>query len=211
VKLRKPWQQRVAATIGALVLRSLGATWRVDIRYPDPVLPGIYMFLHGHILMAAWSHRGHGYPILIGTHRDAELIARIARRFGFETIRGSSTRGGAVAAREILRRCREEPVTVTPDGPRGPRGSVKPGLVLLAAHAGVPLIPMVFATTRGKRLGSWDRFTIPAPFARVLCRFGDPIHVPPDLDDDGAAELAVEVSRRLLETEAAAESEAGRW
>ncbi len=211
MKLRKPWQRKLASLAGAAMIRSLGVTWRVEIRWPDKILPGFYMFPHGQILLATWTHRGKGYPILIGTHRDGELIAAIAQRFGYVPIRGSSTRGGSRAALEILRKWRGTPVAITPDGPRGPRGSVKPGLVQLAGIAGVPLVPMSFVAHRKKQFDSWDRFTLPGPFARILSTFGEPLFVPPDVDEAAAEALALEAGRRLLETEALAESEVSRW
>lgn len=213
MKLRKPWQQRTAARVGAAFLRTLGATWRVHNLAPtaDPP-PGIWMFLHGNILMAAHVHRDHGHPILISTHRDGEIIAQVAERMGFRTIRGSSTRGGTRAVLEMLREHRDRPLAVTPDGPRGPRASVKPGLVQLAARGGWPLIPLGFAAARARRLDSWDRFTIPRPFTRIVCVPGDPIAVPSHAatDDATCAALAAEASAALLATDAAAEAELRR-
>jgi lysophospholipid acyltransferase (LPLAT)-like uncharacterized protein len=73
-------------------------------------------------------------------------------------------------------------LAITPDGPRGPAGVVKPGLVYLASRAGVPVLPVAAACARAWRLHSWDRFTIPLPFARVVVGYGAPVTVPPRLD-----------------------------
>ena len=211
MKLKKPWQQRWAARLGAAFLRTLGATWRVHNLAPtaDPQ-PGIWMFLHGNILLAAHVHRDHGHPILISTHRDGEIIAQIAERMGFRTIRGSSTRGGTRAVLAMLREFRDRPLAVTPDGPRGPRASVKPGLVQLAARGGWPLIPLGFAAARAKRLDSWDRFTIPRPFTRIVCVPGEPIPVPPDADEATCAAIAERASQALLATDELAAAELRR-
>src|SRR2546430_16901716 len=87
--------------------------------------------------------------ILISEHRDGELIHRIVRRFGFDTIRGSTTRGGARALRQMGRLGREGVgLAVTPDGPPGPRCVAQPGVVGLAELTGPPSIPLTFARSK---------------------------------------------------------------
>lgn len=210
MKFRRAWQHRWIGRIGALVIRMVGLTWRRRLIGVDDPEPGIYVFLHGDILLAAHLHRDRQYPILISTHRDGEIIAQIAQRLGFRPIRGSSTRGGTRAVLEILRGC-TGPVAVTPDGPRGPRGKVEPSLVLLAARAGWKIHTLGFAASRKQRLSSWDRFTIPWPFARIVCRLGEPLVPPPDPDRETCARLADEASARLLAAEEAAERELASW
>lgn len=205
MKFRKPWQHRWIGRIGNVFLRMLGATWRMRVEIPADPEPAIYLFLHGNILLSALMFRDRGYPIVISTHRDGEVIAQISQRLGYRPIRGSSTRGGAGAVFDVLRNHDGTPVAITPDGPRGPRADVKPGLVRLASLAGRRIIPMGFATDRAKRFDSWDRFVIPYPFAKIQCVFGAPLDVPPEVDDDTAAALAQRASAHLLDTEAAAE------
>lgn len=211
MKFRKPWQQRWIGRFGNLLIRVLGATWWTRDLVVRPPRPAIYLFLHGNILLSAHTHRDRDYTILISDHRDGEIIAQIGERLGLRPVRGSSTRGGAKAVLELLREHRDKPFAVTPDGPRGPRGSVKRGLIHLAAQGDWPIIPMGFATNRAWRLKSWDRFTIPKPFARVTCTLGDPLEIPSELDDETASELAERASNALFEAEAKAQQALDDW
>lgn len=208
MKLRKPWQLRIAGRVGATTLRALGATWRGPHRGIEFAGPGFYVFLHAHILPAVHACRDRpSVAALISTHRDGELIARVCGHMGFELIRGSSTRGGARAALEIVRSCRDKTILVTPDGPRGPRGKVEPGFIQLAGLTGLPIRVMSFAASRARRLNSWDRFLIPKVFARIRGNLGEPIVVPKRVDAATAAHLAAELSRTMLEAELATERE----
>ncbi|MEO0480929.1 MAG: lysophospholipid acyltransferase family protein [Planctomycetota bacterium] len=211
VKFRKPWQHRWIGRLGNLLIRSLGATWRTRSFIHVPPEPGIYLFLHGNILACGHTHRDRDYTILISTHRDGEVIAQIAQRLGLIPVRGSSTRGGAKAVLELLRDYGDRPFAITPDGPRGPRGSVKPSLIQLAAKGGWKIFPMGFATDRAWRFNSWDRFTIPKPFARVVSVLGDPMIVPADVDRDDATRLAEQMTIRMFEAEELAEAQIANW
>ncbi len=147
--------------------------------------PVVYAVWHGEILMIPYINerlqRTHGARpvyVMASRSRDGELLARFVRRFGFGVVRGSSSRGGAGALRRLARRVRAGlDVAVTPDGPRGPRGHVQPGVIALAALAGAPLVPVAFAASPVWRLRSWDRFEIPKPFARAAIAFGPPVRV----------------------------------
>jgi hypothetical protein len=91
-------------------------------------------------------------------------------------------------------------VVVVPDGPRGPREMVKPGVVALARRSGAPIVPIAVGASAEWRLGSWDEFRIPKPFARCLVRFGEPVQIPGDTAEgaDEAARKEVEASLRSL-------------
>ncbi|MCC6782465.1 MAG: lysophospholipid acyltransferase family protein [Planctomycetes bacterium] len=201
MKIRKPWQFALIGRLGAMVIRLLGATWRGRTRRVTIEQPGFYVMLHANILMFAWGFRDRDVAALVSSHRDGEAIARVMQRLGFHTVRGSSTRGGARAALELLRTCRGRRTIVTPDGPRGPRGKVEDGLIQLASLSGLPLWPVSFAAARAKYLRTWDRFAIPLPFSRVHAVLGEPIHVPRGIDKQRCAELAQELSQRLLDGE----------
>ncbi|MEO7963088.1 MAG: DUF374 domain-containing protein, partial [Gemmatimonadaceae bacterium] len=116
--------------------------------------------------------------ILVSTHADGEIIARILESLGFTTVRGSSSRGGARALLELVRVLREgHDVAVTPDGPRGPRRVFAPGAAVAAMRAGAPVIGIGARTERAWRLRSWDRLMIPKPFARVTVRYTEALRV----------------------------------
>lgn len=139
----------------------------------------IFAFWHGRLLMMPFAYPGTPATILISQHRDGEYISRIARRLGFDVERGSATRGGAPAFRQLVHRLRSgQHVVITPDGPKGPRGRVKPGVIELARLSGMPIVPVGFAAFPRKVLRSWDEFIIPCPFSRAVYVWGKPLHVP---------------------------------
>jgi hypothetical protein len=116
-------------------------------------------------------------------------------------VRGSSSRGGGEALRALTRALRDgHEVVVVPDGPRGPREVLKPGVIALARLSGAPIVPVAVGAAREWRLHSWDEFRIPRPFARCVVRFGEPIHVAraagPEADE--AARKDVEAALRDL-------------
>lgn len=157
--------------------------------------PYIHAFWHGHLFLMPYSYTGRRIAILVSAHQDGELIARTMRRFGHETIRGSTTAGGAAALRGAVRALRSgSDVGVTPDGPRGPRHRVQMGVIQAARLSGAPIVPVAFSASRRTLLGSWDRFLVPWPFSRGVFVYGDPMEVPA-----GAAQGAMEEARMLLE------------
>ena len=190
---RYPWWLEPAATAGAVLVRLLGATWRVDRRglagFDSAIARGercIFAFWHARLLPLAWTHRGRGAAVLVSRHRDGELIARIVERLGYVTARGSSTRGGEEGVMEMLRQAeRGKLLGITPDGPRGPALTLKPGIVYLASRSGLPIVPVAAAARRSWKLRSWDGFRVPRPFTRVVVAYGEPIAIPPGLE--GAA------------------------
>ena len=157
----------------------------------------IVAFWHGRLLMMplAW-HGLTSFHMLISAHRDGRIIAGAMTYFGIETIAGSTSRGGSSALREILKRLKEGGcVGITPDGPRGPAMTVSIGIVNIARLAGVPIVPLTYATSRRRVLATWDRFHLALPFGRGVYLFGEPIEVAEELD-----EIGIETARRLLET-----------
>lgn len=189
--------------IGSLAIRVLGPTWRMRTtgEFDGPRPDRIYALLHGQMLFPAFRFRGLGVPVMVSRHGDGEMIARAVERLGYRTVRGSSTRGGAAAVRELVQRFPDVPWVVTPDGPKGPRGSVKEGLVRLAAESGRLIQPVAGAGSRVLQFSSWDRFAVPWPFARVALYFGTPLAVPHDIAPDRLAPLAREIETRLAEAE----------
>lgn len=136
---------------------------------------------HEALGLAAWYHRGSGGHTLTSYSYDGELAARVVHRFGMRAIRGSSSRGGSDALKGF--ECAYPHVSLvgfTLDGPRGPRRIAKAGIAVLAARLGVPVVPQAFAVSPAWRLHSWDRFPIPAPFARVISAYGPPVPPPAD-------------------------------
>jgi lysophospholipid acyltransferase (LPLAT)-like uncharacterized protein len=145
--------------LGALIIRALGATLRwteVNRAAVEPFWgagrPVIVAFWHGHQLMLPLHYRGPSRPaVLVSRHRDGELIARVLARFGFETVRGSTTRGAAAGLAGMVRAAAAGcDLAVTPDGPRGPRHVAQLGAIALAKHTGLPLLPVAFGALKKK-------------------------------------------------------------
>lgn len=156
--------------VGAWLIRLIGKTLRLSTRGAETVEDlyrqgrhPIIVFWHGRQLMLPLAYRGKEAHILISQHRDGELIHRIVSRFGFRSVRGSTTRGGASALRQLIRLGRSgADLVVTPDGPRGPRQIVQIGVVQLAKATGLPILPLTFSCSKKKSsragIASWSPF-----------------------------------------------------
>jgi lysophospholipid acyltransferase (LPLAT)-like uncharacterized protein len=198
----RTWWFPLATMAGAAALRLLGHTWvlrRTNTAEYDRRLAGggrcIYALWHCRMLPLIFAYRGLGVAALVSRSRDGELIAGVIERIGYAAARGSSSRGGQQGFNELVRFAAEgHSLTITPDGPRGPREVVKPGLVRLASLTGLPVLPVASASRRPWVLRSWDGFRVPRPFSRVWISYGEPLEVPPGLD-----ETEVEVWRQRLE------------
>jgi hypothetical protein len=143
----------------------------------------------------AW-HGLTSFHMLISAHRDGRIIAGAMTYFGIKTIAGSTSRGGSSALREMLKRLREGGcIGITPDGPRGPAMTVSIGIVNIARVAGVPIVPLTYATSRRRLLPTWDRFHLALPFGRGVYVFDEPIEIAAELD-----EVGLENARRAIET-----------
>ncbi|MCB2112450.1 MAG: lysophospholipid acyltransferase family protein [Parvularculaceae bacterium] len=167
----------------------------------------ILAFWHSRLLMAA-SLRGETdrtVKMLISTHRDGEIIARAVKGFGIEMIRGSAAdpkkpeknKSGAPAILAMMEALETGAIVgMTPDGPRGPAETAKIGAIKLAARTGAPILAGAYSASRGRRLQTWDRFLLAAPFSRLTFAARPAIHVERNADADG-----LEAYRRRLESE----------
>jgi lysophospholipid acyltransferase (LPLAT)-like uncharacterized protein len=160
----------------------------------------IGVFWHGRLLMTPLVYGGGGLKILISRHRDGELVTRTVRHFGLGTIRGSSTRGGIAGIKGLVRALQKGyDVAIAPDGPRGPRYKVQPGVIQVAKLSGRPIYPFTFSATPRKLLHTWDRFILPFPFSRGVFVWGDPIWVNHAEGEKGMERKALLLEKRLQE------------
>jgi lysophospholipid acyltransferase (LPLAT)-like uncharacterized protein len=189
--------------VGAALVRLLGKSLTIRTEGAEPMLAlyaqgqrCIFAFWHSRQLMMPLAYRGAQIYILISRHRDGELIRRIVSRFGFRAVRGSTTRGGAAALRELVQLGRSgADLAITPDGPKGPRQVAQMGVIHLAKATGLPIVPVTFSCSKKKLFSSWDRFLVPYPFGRGLFRMGEPMWVTPQ-----ASAEEMEAKRRELES-----------
>jgi lysophospholipid acyltransferase (LPLAT)-like uncharacterized protein len=160
----------------------------------------IVAFWHNRLLVMPLVTRDAPVCILVSHHRDGEIATRALGAFGVHTVRGSATRGAVGGFLRLVDAFRQGyNLAVIPDGPRGPRYAVKPGVIRLAKATGAPIFPVSYTASRAVQLRSWDRLLIPLPFARVTVRIGEPLEVSRHAE---AEEL--EERRRSLEDRLAA-------
>ena len=182
-------QLALISNLGGLVIRLTGLTLRYEVDGEDYFnqgpRPAIYTFWHNQIVCAVYYFRDERIVVLTSRHFDGEYIARIIKRFGYGTARGSSTRGALRGLLE-LKNCLQSgtDVAFTIDGPKGPRYRVKPGPLFLAQKTGLPVVPFHVEPNRFLELKSWDRLRIPKPFARIVIKFGTPFYVPEDYAEE---------------------------
>ncbi len=191
------------AMVASPMIAALNRTlrWKVDgAEHWDAVVRSgrqpILALWHGRIFAGLHYFRRRGIVVITSRNFDGEWIARILERSGFETARGSTSRGGARALVQLRRNLRAgRPAAFTVDGPRGPARVAQPGAVWLAGATGNPVLPFHIEASRCWTTGSWDRTQVPKPFSTVALAIGPPIDVP----DTSAAT----VERKRVELEGA--------
>ena len=198
---RKRAEVAAIAGLGYPLLRTLGATWTWKVsgaEHLDAITASgrqpIYAFWHGRIPHGTLYFQRRGIVVITSENYDGEWIARIIRKFGFGTARGSSSRGGPKALLQMVRDVKSKGVAFTLDGPRGPAEVAQPGAVWLSKATGNPLLPFHAEAASSWTLRSWDRTQIPKPFSTVALAMAEPLFVPRDAD-----ESALETWRQRLE------------
>ena len=134
----------------------------------------VFSFWHGRMLMTVMiKPKGRQMNVLISSHRDGEMIARVMQWFGLGTVRGSTSRGGVMAGKGAMKALQDgENLCITPDGPRGPALKVQKGVVSIAEMAKLPVVPVAYSSSRHRRIRSWDRFMVALPFGRLYYKIG---------------------------------------
>lgn len=196
-----------AGVLGTGLMAGLFLTTRFDIRgaehlrrLRDESQPFMLACWHGVLLPAIHVHRNEGMVVLVSEHEDGEYIARVLHRQGFGTARGSSTRGGSKALRAMVRAARSgQDLAVTPDGPTGPPREFKPGIVVAAQMAEVPILPIAIRPGPGWRFKSWDGFWVPRPFSMITVEYLAPVFVPAEATREETEAIAMEIGQRLNE------------
>jgi len=182
--------KRFLLGLSSLLIRLVGSTLRVTIDDRGGILnrpdhpPVIIAFWHNRTMLMAYFFytycRGRTALTFISLSRDGQLITDVAARFGIKAVRGSSSRHGISATMAALR-ASDDPridLVITPDGPRGPRYQIRPGLLRLAQMTGRPIVAVTYDLPWKHLLNSWDRFHIPCPFSTCRLITSEPIFVP---------------------------------
>ena len=205
------WKAGFSSGAIAAFIRAIGVTLRVKVvddagvTGKDPEEPLVWVFWHNRIFVMPVVYRRymkarHG-AVLTSPSGDGEFIARVLKRFGVDNIRGSSNKRQVESLREMvqyLRSGKRDDVVITPDGPRGPKEVLAPGVVKLAQLTGVPVLPFHVRYRRSWKLKTWDRFEIPLPFSKVEVRFCPLQRLPRRLDDDQFEVARAEIESLML-------------
>jgi lysophospholipid acyltransferase (LPLAT)-like uncharacterized protein len=187
---RKRAEVAAIATLGYPAVRALTATWNWKVsgaEHVDAITRAgrhpILALWHGRILAATPYFANRGIVAMASENFDGEWIARLLGKFGYGAARGSTSRGGPAALRQLVRDVKAHGVAFTLDGPRGPAEVAQPGAVWLAKATGQPVLPFHSEAASSWTLRSWDRTQIPRPFTTVAMAIGEPIYVPRNADD----------------------------
>lgn len=174
---------------------------------------------HGHAILAIWHeatayalylHSGSNFHAASSYSFDGELAARLTHQFNVECVRGSTSKGGTEVLRELEKAIRlVNCVGLTMDGPRGPRRHAQPGLAILSARTGVPVVPLAFAISKSWRLRTWDRMAVPKPFAQLRYAYAEPIAPPENTDRESIDAKRIEIQESLNRLHERLEAEVG--
>lgn len=207
---------RIGLTLGGLYLRLALSTSKFRVegaeheqKLLDEGKAGIFSFWHGNMLFPVYLRRDRDIHVLSSLSRDGEMMARFVGKFGYRTIRGSSSRGGLralVGMKKVVDKGYF--AAFTPDGPRGPIHHVEGGVVLLSKIAQVPILAAGLAASRCWTLNSWDRCKVPKPFGRVAVSIDAPFRVS---ENDDEEEAKAELARRMHAMDARAAAMLEEW
>jgi lysophospholipid acyltransferase (LPLAT)-like uncharacterized protein len=211
---------RLFVRIAVPVFRLWFATCRIQIvgrhchdDYVNGEASGVGATWHRNSLFLVWFYRHVRPMILFSRSRDGELIARFAERLGIIPIRGSSSRGGKEAFREMLRYLAEpgaRKVATVLDGPKGPKYVAKMGMILLAQKSGLPIMPIMMSAKPAIIFRkTWDQTMIPLPFSRVVVIYREPWRLPRRVAKDQLEDFRLSMERTLNEMRVEADQLAG--
>lgn len=198
MKIRSHLLAKLIGFLAAQPLRLLAHTLRYSFYFEapgtnplDPDCPRSYLMSawHESILIPILVRRnirrttpGNSFAALVSQHQDGTYVVEAMRHFKIDAVRGSTTRGGVLALRKMFAEAPRKHIFITPDGPQGPRRQLKDGILFLASHTGIPILPTCFASRRHWTVkGKWTDTLIPKPFGHVFLIVGAPLAIPPDL------------------------------
>ena len=207
------WHGKLAAAAIFASVRSLDATLRYRLEDPSDALaaarqqPVIFAIWHNRLsLCLMLYHRyiqqrmeGRRMAAIVSASKDGGMLARVLDHFGVQPVRGSTSRRGAQALRELTSWAAQGyDLAITPDGPRGPRYRLQEGVIGLAGITGLPILPVCYHLVHKHQLSSWDRFQFPFPFTTCTVSIGSMVKVPANLDEAGREQWRQQVEQAML-------------
>jgi lysophospholipid acyltransferase (LPLAT)-like uncharacterized protein len=201
--------KRFLAWLSSAVIHLIGATLRMTLEDHGGILdqpghrPVIIAFWHNRTaLMALFYERychGRTAKTFISRSRDGQFMTDVAAHFGIQAVRGSSSRHGTSAMLTAIRASNDDRVdlVITPDGPRGPRYQIQPGILRLAQATQRPIVAVTYRLKWKHELKSWDRFHVPIPFSACHLITSEPIYVPENATEAELAELGARTAKAL--------------
>jgi len=207
----------LSSLLGPLIIRLFGISCRYQVEGEEKIeqarkdgKPIIMAFWHGRMLLPIYHFRNRGISSLASYNIDGEAVARAALKLGYIVRRGSPRRGGREGFFAMLKDLKNgRIVSVFPDGPTGPRHTLKDGVLQLARLSGALVFPITYSADRNWIAGSWDRFMILKPLSRGLILVGDPLTVPRKLSSDEVEEYRCKIENALTSIESEADSRMG--
>lgn len=208
------WYQRFAAWVAYGLIRAVSVTLRYKWTDRSGVFEGktpgagLYCIWHNRLalcMVVYYSYirkrnRSKGLAVMVSASKDGALLSSVLECYGVQPVRGSSSRRGHQALRELTTWSkRDYDLAITPDGPRGPCYVVQDGVIALAQLTAKPIVPVSYHLGWKIRLKSWDRFQIPLPFSPCEMFFGEPVHVPRDAGEAEREKLRAELENALKE------------
>ncbi|WP_437186976.1 lysophospholipid acyltransferase family protein [Planctomicrobium sp. SH668] len=194
MRLRNRRVIRLISRVIAFLCRCLYSTCRIRViegaPQTSPYAPSgdnryVYCTWHDGILNSLFCGPVHHCAALTSRHADGEYVAEVMNAVGIHPVRGSNGNGGAAAAKQLIDAARDYHIVVTTDGPRGPRRTVKPGIIFLASQTGRPIVPVACSAKKAwYPKGRWTDLLVPRPFTRVYVLGGEPMHIPADVRRD---------------------------
>ena len=184
--MKVPISINVKASVLSIVLKFIYGTNRIVVNGKNNYIKlieenksVIFSVWHGHLLSIVYDLRNLKINALAGTHKDADLISQIATKWGWNMIRGSSKKNGAIAYKrmlQLLNRSTNANIFITPDGPSGPPRIPKNGIIGLAQNCRVGIIPIKVQYTKSWGFKNWDTFYVAKPFGSISIDYGKPIY-----------------------------------
>lgn len=207
--LKKSGEQ-ILCRLGGSILSGFIPFWcssfDVAIAYQNPIVDPafmtdqkkrIFIFWHEYISLYLYMRKNCNISMLLSKHRDADILEMLAHLFGFGTVRGSTNRGGIEAIRQMMLKGQSHHLTITPDGPRGPRRKMAPGAIYLASRLKMPLVLVGIGYDHPRRLKSWDRFALPKYGTRARVVASDDIYIPENIDREKIQFYCQKIEKQL--------------